>query len=425
VTEVVGARSVGATSKAVVNQSRRRLGQLRAKGLAHHWFTTYHSRPFGREPLTLLEQPTLDGAPRLFNIANLALNAGDLLLPVALRDLISRTMGPIAWQARHAHHVVTDRRVAELNRSDGVVIGGGGLFFADTNKNDLSGWQWSCSLDALARIDVPIALMGVGYNQFRGQDGFAPIFDEHVALLAEKATFIGLRNAGSVAAMQRHLPASLHDKLRLQPCATTLLGRIYPTLLERAGEARQGAGYVALNAAFDHLDLRLGDAKDEALRGIARAMKALAGDAEVRYVAHRPLDEGMLPYLDAEAVPYTLVRLYDCEPSDVLDLYAGAATVLGMRGHAQLIPFGCGRPIVSLISHDKVRYFLEDIGAEDWGVELRQPDLTARVVEVARAQLDAPALAEERIGAAQERLWDLTTDNLAQLADGFGLATRG
>ena len=42
-----------------------------------------------------------------------------------------------------------------------------------------------------------------------------------------------------------------------------------------------------------------------------------------------------------------------------------------MRGHAQMIPFGLRRPIISIISHDKMRFFLKDINCLEWGIDVK------------------------------------------------------
>ena len=51
--------------------------------------------------------------------------------------------------------------------------------------------------------------------------------------------------------------------------------------------------------------------------------------------------------------------------------YSKPRLVIGMRGHAQLIPFGCNTPILSIISHDKMQYFLDDIHHPEWGVDVK------------------------------------------------------
>jgi polysaccharide pyruvyl transferase WcaK-like protein len=46
--------------------------------------------------------------------------------------------------------------------------------------------------------------------------------------------------------------------------------------------------------------------------------------------------------------------------------------VFGMRGHAQMIPFGVNTRIISLGTHKKLKYFLQDIGALDWYIDINQ-----------------------------------------------------
>jgi hypothetical protein len=65
----------------------------------------------------------------------------------------------------------------------------------------------------LREIQVPLALFAVGYNRFRGQKDFDPIFTDHLRLLAEKCVYIGLRNHGSIEAVKNYLPQDLHQKV--------------------------------------------------------------------------------------------------------------------------------------------------------------------------------------------------------------------
>ena len=52
-----------------------------------------------------------------------------------------------------------------------------------------------------------------------------------------------------------------------------------------------------------------------------------------------------------------------------------------MRGHAQLIPFGLRRSIISLVSHPKLYWFLQDIDAVDWAVDVNQENVEDALVE--------------------------------------------
>ena len=79
-------------------------------------------------------------------------NMGDTYLPIALRNLFNTHIGVTKWINKSVYKKVSLSDITAYNRSDLVVIGGGGLFLKDTNPNDLSGWQWSCSLDMLDKI---------------------------------------------------------------------------------------------------------------------------------------------------------------------------------------------------------------------------------------------------------------------------------
>jgi polysaccharide pyruvyl transferase WcaK-like protein len=66
---------------------------------------------------------------------------------------------------------------------------------------------------------------------------------------------------------------------------------------------------------------------------------------------------------------------------DALAVYRQASLVIGMRGHATMIPFGVGTPVLSIVSHPKMRYFLEDVERTDWGFDVGEADLGARLAE--------------------------------------------
>jgi hypothetical protein len=94
-----------------------------------------------------------------------------------------------------------------------------------------------------------------------------------------------------------------------------------------------------------------------------------------------------------------------------------------MRGHAQMIPFGLGAPILSLIAHDKLGWFLDDIGHPEWGVDVTRADFPDALAACWRAiAVDLPGC-RGKIAEAREKLWQITERNLALLDQGFGPAS--
>ncbi|GAK93150.1 predicted protein [Nonlabens ulvanivorans] len=69
----------------------------------------------------------------------------------------------------------------------------------------------------------------------------------------------------------------------------------------------------------------------------------------------------------------------------MIEAYSKPKLVIGMRGHAQMIPFGCKTPIISIVSHNKLQWFLDDIGQSNWAVDVQSntyiQDLKIRVLE--------------------------------------------
>jgi polysaccharide pyruvyl transferase WcaK-like protein len=344
-------------------------------------------------------------------------NAGDTLLPTVLRDLFDIHIGGIRWKAKHVYDGVGEREVDRFNQANTLVLGGGGLFLGDTNRNNISGWQWPISVESIRSLTPKIIVFAVGYNKFRGQDDFDNNFKSTVTALAEKAVFFGLRNHGSINSIKEYLPAELHEKVRYQPCMTTVLRNIYPEKFQ--SESASEDSVIALNCAFDRAKLRFEGRESEILRDIARAMKELAKNHRICYFSHTREDEVAMNALRHEGVPFTHVRLYDMPSSYVLECYKKVKLTIGMRGHAQMIPFGCGGAIISLISHNKMRWFLEDISCPDFGVEINSTSLYTDLLEKSNHILNNYDSVLNKLERARAGIWSVTKGNLLQIQNNF------
>lgn len=345
-------------------------------------------------------------------------NAGDILLPVVLRDLFDAANERNSWKLQHAHSLVDERSVAELNRTRGIIIGGGGLFLRDTHANTNSGWQWDCPISSLEKISSPIVLFAVGYNRFRGQPDFDPVFSEHLAALAGKAEYIGLRNQGSLTAIRSYLPEALHGKLRYQPCMTTVLAKIYPNLVSK-DSLLAARPRIAFNAAFDRASLRFGSDEVAVLSRLCNALKSAGKQAEIEMVIHCNEDAHISPFLRSAGIAFKAVNLVNASPDAVMKYYAGVNLSLGMRGHSQMIPFGCGVPILSLISHDKMRWFLDDIKRPEWGIEVCSPDIGEILEAAVTGALANQKELRKDILAIQDTLFNTSMVNVSDALEAF------
>jgi len=344
-------------------------------------------------------------------------NSGDTLLFPVVRRVFDVMLGPFNWKLRQAWEPFTEETAQQTNEAaEGIVIGGGGLLLRDQAGSDISnsGWQWNSSVDAVNAINIPLVIFAIGYNRFRGQKDFDPVFTDHIRAVANKAGFFSLRNNGSIQALKQYLPFELHQKLKHQYCPTTVLWQLYPEYRQLAElHDRKGARILAFNAAFDRSDYRFGKRQADVLAGLARAVKAAENQGwTIVVAAHKTMDREIEPYLDDADVSYDTADLTDAGPDDIMTFYAQVDCAFGMRGHAQMVPFGLRRPIVSIISHDKMRYLLNDIGHPEWGVEVDTSDIAMKLEKILdRLELRRVAVHEE-IAVAQAKVWEETKANL-------------
>lgn len=341
-------------------------------------------------------------------------NAGDNLLIPALRDSIEKSIDmSINWCHKSVRDMLDDETVQAINNSKGVLIGGGGLFLKDTNANDISGWQWPCSVNELDKIRVPMYMLGVGYNRFRNQDDFEPYFKENINEVVKKCKFVGLRNNGSVRAIQSYLADDLKEKVHFHPCATTVLAKMY-----RMPKVYVEKPIIAVNCAFDRSGMRYGEKKEEILSSIANILKKYSKQYKINYYAHMQSDKEILPFFDKIQLEYEVVDLdKGLVTDDFLKIYSQPTLVLAMRGHAQMIPFGCITPVLSIISHDKLKWFLEDINHLEWGVDVREDDFEANLNKTMEYMLTHIEQIKKEICIAQDNLWEITQANIRSIFD--------
>ncbi|MEU0964766.1 glycosyltransferase [Streptomyces sp. NPDC005917] len=344
-------------------------------------------------------------------------NAGDKLLPETVRLGFGPDTTSRRWHSVHAHRYFDQAALERVNARRGLVIGGGGLFIPDTMPNGNSAWQWNVPDEHLRGIDVPIMVYAVGFNAFDGQSYRATRFNESLRLLVEKSSFFGLRNHGSIARVRAMLPPELQDKVVFQPCPTTVMRQ----LVTGWSDPAYREDTVMLNAAYDRAGLRFGHDYGHFLAEMAKAVRKIGEHTEVKCVAHSLDDERIAFDLRREhGISLPVIPMYDFSNDEIRETYAKTRLVIGMRGHAGMIPFGVGTPIVSLISHPKMAYFLNDIERPEWGVSVHERDLGEILTERAIDILDNHSRTVADVHDRQQQLWKVTEENAAKVKQILG-----
>jgi polysaccharide pyruvyl transferase WcaK-like protein len=349
-------------------------------------------------------------------------NAGDTVLFETTRRVFDYFLGDNHWYNKLLWEEITPNDVDNINQNfQAVVIGGGGLLLRDQKGaiTSNSGWQWNCPTDLISKFNIPIIVFAVGYNRFRNQEDFSSVFTDNITTLLRKSSFFGLRNHGSIEALKTYIfEKSLQSKICFQPCPTTILYQLYqddyPKLLYTS---HQNSKKMAVNAAFDRELIRYGNdtRKHSILAAYSRVIKKYqAAGWEIHVANHKKQDAEFERFLTNEGVLYTAHALHQNYPENITQFYADKDLVIGMRGHAQMIPFGLCKNIISLISHDKMSWFLEDIGHLDWGVEVQDicfEEKLDRLIEKIGNTLFVET--QQAIKVAQNKFWDVTKHNFA------------
>lgn len=317
-------------------------------------------------------------------------NAGDIVINDVMKRILYN-FDEIIMQVDDWRETTRD-----YNHGKAVIVGGGGLFIPDTKPNLNSGWRWNITARQMEKIKVPIIVYSVGFNKFRNQDHFQLIFSESVRTLVNISSFFGLREKAGRHRLITYI-GECADFMNWQPCPAQFGSFLYPEI-----EPKRKEKTLVFAPAMDRMHLR-GD-----VYHIMPALRyAVDNGWKIILATHIACDKEVLPLMDR--IPYTFMDLRGRPANEILQFYADASLVIGMRLHSLLIPFGFSVPIIPVISHDKIVDWLEDIGHPEWGVELQDVSLVDKLIQ----RIDQ----HETDPLARSRLWKITQDNLIRIKD--------
>ena len=194
---------------------------------------------------------------------------------------------------------------------------------------------------------------------------------------------------------------------------TTFLSELYSNEINFTARKQN---FIAFNVAFDRSHLRFGENIGNILTDITIVLKELSKIIPLKFYSHMYSDEAIIPFLQSHGVKYELVRLNNTYPKRIVEEYAKPKLVIGMRGHAQMIPFGCKTPILSIISHNKMQWFLDDIGKPEWGVDVLNSNFRN---ELKSKALESLSDIDNRISYIEKKQKELYLLSLKNVGEGL------
>lgn len=301
-------------------------------------------------------------------------NAADAYQIRALQKLFERELGEIEWHNVPIQKKFNSSNIESLNKNSAVIIGPGGFIIPSSFfNNDETGWISGISTDLITKISSPIIVYAVGWNIFREEKFNDEVFKDNISALIKHSKFFSLRHKGDVKKCIEY--TGITDKIKFNFC---------PSLIaeyENAKYKKRDTGKIAFQLAFDRIEKRFGSKKNFSnfIKNMNSIYKYLSDqNKEILLVSHTVGDvkynSTIFEKIKKINKNCNLVNLANKSPDLVKDFYREIETTFTMRGHGQMIPMGIGCKVVSLISHDKIRYLLEDLNILETGVDVNDYD---------------------------------------------------
>jgi polysaccharide pyruvyl transferase WcaK-like protein len=302
------------------------------------------------------------------------INAGDKVLSEAVQSFIRNEIELPKIKYRNCRKVFTKKDIDWINNNnDALIIGGGGLFLYDTFKNIVSDWQWGISNDLLKQIKIPVIVLSVGYNRFRGQREFCKVFSDTVTTLVEKSAFFSMRHHGDIEKIKNYLPERLHEKVKINFCPTLLHNKLSYGYRSELDSKRFGILIAGDRLGHRHHDI------EQFVRHIRQFIGHIeSNNYKVSLLTHTSGDLWLAKKYNFDEH----INLSKASVDDIYKAYSKFEYVLADRGHGQMLAFAAGCKIMSCISHDKLKYFLDDLGISEYGVEENDEKLVEKLVSI-------------------------------------------
>lgn len=297
-------------------------------------------------------------------------NSGDFFLGSATKWRFEKLIGEkVEWQTKDVRKVFDKKDLEQVNKSDYLLIGGGGLLLPDTNANNISCWQWPVSKEKIAMIKSNIYVISIGWNLFYNQKITMPnvntnqefenrrvVFKENIETLIDKATHFSVRHTGDCERIKEIIDEKFHSKLKFEFCP----------VIEYVKES-YAKGFVneKIYHTFEIKDDRphrrfYKKGRNTFYQELLTYIKSLVSNGEKIAIMSHDGSNSFYNFLKSNNVPFVFLDNSVANEKLIINNYAKVKKLYCTAGHSQMTAHALGIDYYSLICHDKLKYFLED-----------------------------------------------------------------
>lgn len=298
-------------------------------------------------------------------------NSGDFFLGPSTKNTFEKMVSKdIQWTNFNVRKLVTPSDVEYFNKFDALIIGGGGLFLPDTNPNLTSCWQWACSSSLMRKIQTKIYVVGIGWNHFYNQTIGMPnrnnsmefderfeVFKDNAETLIDKSVFFSMRHKGDVERLRSHVDSRFHDKIIFEFCP------VIDYVKYKYSHSFSTGDYHTFEIKDDRPNRRYHKKnRDTFYNELLLFIKGLISKGEKIAVMSHDGSSTFIRFLQSKSVPFLFLNNTVANEKKIVENYSKVKKLYCTAGHSQMMAYALELPFYSLITHDKLKYFLEDKG---------------------------------------------------------------
>ena len=308
--------------------------------------------------------------------SNAKSNSGDFMIGIATKkwfsDIIIKSDN-IAFTDLDCRNEIlyNNHNIYKLNKFDYIIIGAGGLILPDSAVNNVSCWQWIISLDNIKKIIKPIYVISIGWNLFFNQtinmcnrdnnkedNNRTKIFKDNITTLILQSVYFTMRHCSDVKNLLNVVGNKYKQKVQYQMCPTVwYVNKYWKPKLNTVNQK-----YIAIEIKDDrqwrrYYKIGMENFYNKLLEIIKKCINEkklilyLSHDGSKSFYDFLLKNEVVIPYLDNSSA----------NEQKILENYSKIHTIYCSAGHSQMISYGLGIKIISLITHPKIKNFCDDI----------------------------------------------------------------
>tara|TARA_B100001778_G_scaffold48949_1_gene36231 strand:- start:3222 stop:3887 length:666 start_codon:yes stop_codon:yes gene_type:complete len=180
------------------------------------------------------------------------------------------------------------------------------------------------------------------------------IFNENISTLIDKSNFFSVRHKGDIRCLRNHVPERLYDKISFQFCPTV-------EYAQSLVSDKKPSNTLAFEIKEDRTWRRYyNTSKEKVFSDILKFCKEIKDKKEIAVLLHEPNNNKIVHYLNDNGIKPRVIQNFKVPVKKIIENFQSIDTLYCMAGHSQMVSMALGCNTKSIITHDKLRFFLED-----------------------------------------------------------------